>query len=192
MKELGARGVWRRPVQRRGWARGRTASASVTNVAARSASSWRLCSSARGLAADSEARIAALWRRRPSASARALDSAVRAAASGRRCSLATTNNVAASWRLRSSASASAADSLARAALWMSSRSMLVRILDVHFVFYSGSCRASFSGIPDILRNFRVSGGTHIGMNQGKGKINLLRNSGFGIPDLEFRIRNSGG
>jgi len=126
-KELGARDVWRRPVRWQGRARGRAASARVANVAARSAPSWRLCLSTRGLAADSEAHVTALWQRCPSASARASDSAVRAATLWRRCSSDAANNVAASWRLRSSVSVSAADSLARAALWMSSRSMSARI-----------------------------------------------------------------
>ncbi len=40
--------------------------------------------------------------------------------------------------------------------------------------------------------FPDSGGTHIGIKSFQGKINLLRNSGPGIPDPEFRIRNSGG
>ncbi len=113
MKELGTRGVWHRPVRQRGRAQGRTASASVANVAARPAPSWRLRSSARGLAADSKAPIAALWRWRPSASVRPSDSAVRAAASWRGCLLAASDNVTTLWLLRSSASASATGSLAR-------------------------------------------------------------------------------
>ena len=44
----------------------------------------------------------------------------------------------------------------------------------------------------IFRNSRYSakfpdsGGTHVGIKSFQGKINLLRNSGSGIPDLEFR------
>ena len=65
-KQLGARGMLPRPVQRRGRARGRTTSASFVNAVASAAASWQLLSSARGRTVASEAHVSASWRRRSS------------------------------------------------------------------------------------------------------------------------------
>ena len=57
-----------------------------------------------------------------------------------------------------------------------------RELRCAFRLYSGSCRASFSGIPDIPRNFRVPAEHTSKLNHSRARLVCS-----GIPDPEFRI-----